>query len=108
MNFTWTSFCPYLSFIDFEKVLKWIIEQDSSVNFYMFHGGTNFGFMNGANEGLGATNQGGKEPYQADVTSYGQYNQMVAVFIFYLFFLHFLLCYFYHVLHLQRFVIVKS
>ncbi len=34
----------------------------ASVNFYMFHGGTNFGFMNGAN----AT----KDSYQAHVTSY--------------------------------------
>ena len=39
----------------------------------MFHGGTNFGFMAGANEGLGATNEGGaSEPYAADVTSYGK------------------------------------
>lgn len=39
----------------------------------MFHGGTNFGFMNGANEGLGATNEGGSgEPYAATCTSYGQ------------------------------------
>ncbi|KAH6940536.1 hypothetical protein HPB50_000557 [Hyalomma asiaticum] len=29
----------------FEKILK----HNASVNFYMFHGGTNFGFMNGAN-----------------------------------------------------------
>ena len=38
----------------------------------MFHGGTNFGFMAGANQGLGATNEGNKNPYQADVTSYGK------------------------------------
>ena len=39
-----------------------ILSMGASVNFYMFHGGTNFGFMNGANA----------EPssYQADVTSY--------------------------------------
>ena len=48
------------------------MKHDSSVNFYMFHGGTNFGFMNGANEGIGATNEGGGEPYSADVTSYGK------------------------------------
>ncbi|MBV6395760.1 MAG: Beta-galactosidase [Anaerolineales bacterium] len=39
-----------------------ILATGASVNFYMFHGGTNFGFMNGAN--LHPT------PYQADVTSY--------------------------------------
>jgi beta-galactosidase len=39
-----------------------ILAAGASVNFYMFHGGTNFGFMNGAN--------GEPDPYQADVTSY--------------------------------------
>ncbi|WP_262316629.1 glycoside hydrolase family 35 protein [Lacticaseibacillus parakribbianus] len=34
-----------------------------SINFYMFHGGTNFGFTNGANETAG-------EGYQPQVTSY--------------------------------------
>ena len=32
--------------------------------------------MNGANEGLGATNQDSKEPYMADVTSYGQFTSL--------------------------------
>lgn len=39
-----------------------ILSMGASVNFYMFHGGTNFGFMNGANAD--------PTPYQADVTSY--------------------------------------
>jgi beta-galactosidase len=39
-----------------------ILSMGASVNFYMFHGGTNFGFMNGANCE--------PTPYQADVTSY--------------------------------------
>lgn len=39
-----------------------ILAAGASVNFYMFHGGTNFGFMNGANAD--------PMPYQADVTSY--------------------------------------
>ena len=29
--------------------LQEIFDYEGSVNFYMFHGGTNFGFMNGAN-----------------------------------------------------------
>ena len=59
---------------DFEKVLTWILgEQQGSVNFYMFHGGTNFGFMNGGNEGLNATNEGDIIPYQPAITSYGMY-----------------------------------
>jgi len=39
-----------------------ILSTGASINFYMFHGGTNFGFMNGANFD--------PEPYLADVTSY--------------------------------------
>lgn len=42
--------------------LKWMLEQGYSVNIYMFHGGTSFGWMNGAN--LDGTR------YQPDVTSY--------------------------------------
>jgi beta-galactosidase len=42
--------------------LKWMLEQGFSVNLYMFHGGTSFGWMNGANTS-------GKK-YQPDVTSY--------------------------------------
>ncbi len=34
---------------DAAQVFKELMESNSSVNFYMFHGGTNFGFMNGAN-----------------------------------------------------------
>ena len=42
--------------------LNEILAAGASINFYMFHGGTNFGFMNGANCD--------PEPYQADITSY--------------------------------------
>jgi len=42
---------------DFEGFFK----LNASFNFYMFHGGTNFGFMNGANHGKG---------YEPTVTSY--------------------------------------
>ncbi|WP_347551381.1 beta-galactosidase [Pseudalkalibacillus hwajinpoensis] len=34
---------------DVANVFKELMEKKCSVNFYMFHGGTNFGFMNGAN-----------------------------------------------------------
>ncbi|ETP70319.1 hypothetical protein G159_01975 [Planococcus glaciei CHR43] len=34
---------------DVAAVFKEIMDKNISVNFYMFHGGTNFGFMNGAN-----------------------------------------------------------
>ena len=34
---------------DFNEILDMIFSNKASVNFYMFHGGTNWGFMNGAN-----------------------------------------------------------
>jgi beta-galactosidase len=40
----------------------WMLDQGYSVNLYMFHGGTSFGFMNGANSKTGT--------YFPDVTSY--------------------------------------
>ncbi|XP_055296881.1 beta-galactosidase-like [Sitodiplosis mosellana] len=43
--------------------LRYILEVGASVNFYMFFGGTNFGFTAGAN-------YGGPGKYQADLTSY--------------------------------------
>lgn len=45
------------------NTLKSMLEAGASVNFYMFFGGTNFGFSAGANDwGIGS--------YQADITSY--------------------------------------
>ncbi len=41
--------------------LDWILSQGYSISLYMFHGGTNFGFMNGANW---------EKVYEPDVTSY--------------------------------------
>ena len=32
----------------FETTLREIVQRGANVNFYMFHGGTNFGFYNGA------------------------------------------------------------
>ncbi|HTV84855.1 MAG TPA: glycoside hydrolase family 35 protein [Dyella sp.] len=42
--------------------LDWMLKQGYSVNLYMFHGGTSFGWMNGANWD--------DDSYQPDVTSY--------------------------------------
>jgi beta-galactosidase len=44
------------------KELQWMLKQGYSVNIYMFHGGTSFGWMNGANIDAGR--------YGPDVTSY--------------------------------------
>jgi beta-galactosidase len=44
--------------------LKWELDQGFSVSIYMFHGGTDFGWMNGANS------SDTKKAYEPDVTSY--------------------------------------
>lgn len=46
---------------DVAESLKVMLENGASINFYMFHGGTNFGYMNGANY---------YEEYTPTVTSY--------------------------------------
>ncbi len=48
---------------DAARELQDILEMGASVNFYMFHGGTNFGFTNGANGNIG-------DEYMPSVTSY--------------------------------------
>ena len=45
------------------KEFNWLLSQGISVNIYMFHGGTNFGYYAGANEN-------GKKNYNSDTTSY--------------------------------------
>jgi beta-galactosidase len=45
------------------KTIDWMMSQGHSFNVYMFHGGTSFGWLPGAN----ASSQ---EPYQPDTTSY--------------------------------------
>lgn len=48
---------------DFRDVLERILKYPASVNFYMFHGGTSWGFLNGANVAH-------TDYYQPDTTSY--------------------------------------
>lgn len=55
-------------FEDVVDVLDRILAMGASVNFYMFHGGTNFGFYNGANH---------IERYEPTVTSY-DYNALLS------------------------------
>lgn len=52
---------------DYSYTLGTILRFPASVNLYMFHGGTSFGFMNGANY---ANKYCGQEGYQPDTTSY--------------------------------------
>ena len=58
-------------FTEFSEILANIFNYRGSVNFYMFFGGTNFGFMSGANHIT--TNNIMVFPFYApDVTSYGE------------------------------------
>lgn len=50
---------------EYSQALEYILHEGSSVNLYMFHGGTNFGFLNGANA-----------PYVPTITSYGKCHQL--------------------------------
>ncbi|XP_044744677.1 beta-galactosidase-1-like protein 2 [Coccinella septempunctata] len=52
---------------DFGKVYEQILSYPASVNMYMFHGGTSFGFLNGANLNNAQIDNSG---YQPDTTSY--------------------------------------
>lgn len=54
-------------FTDMIAVVTEILKMDMSINLYMFHGGTNFGFMNGAL----AVGIPSPKPM---VTSYGRFN----------------------------------
>lgn len=58
---TMNTVCAALT--DMLGVVSEILERGVSINLYMFHGGTNFGFMNGAMD-LGT--------YKPQVTSYGR------------------------------------
>lgn len=49
------------------RTVSAIIDAGASINLYMFHGGTNFGFINGAMH---------FQDYMSDVTSYGKFPLM--------------------------------
>ena len=53
---------------DFSLELRAILAEGASVNLYMFHGGTNSGFMNGGNWGEGEERG---RTYRSTVSSYG-------------------------------------
>ncbi|MGH0175228.1 UNVERIFIED_CONTAM: hypothetical protein FKN15_012991 [Acipenser sinensis] len=60
---TWGDLHHVFTAEDMASVVTEILQKGLSINLYMFHGGTNFGFMNGALE---------MHSYKADVTSYGK------------------------------------
>jgi hypothetical protein len=58
----------------FSDILEQILDFPASVNLYMFHGGTNFGFHSGANV------RDEFPHYAADVTSYGRHKTIYVFF----------------------------
>lgn len=66
---------------NFRDVLERILKYPASFNMYMFHGGTSFGFMNGANLDNGAVNNSDFHPdtssydYDAPLTESGDYTE---------------------------------
>ncbi|GLV44152.1 beta galactosidase [Carabus blaptoides fortunei] len=61
----WTENHNTRSADEYADVLRRILEFPASVNLYMFHGGTSWGFLNGAND-----NTMDNEGFQPDTTSY--------------------------------------
>ena len=57
----------------FTKILNQFFEEDASFNFYMFHGGTNFGFMAGANFDKFYLPTTTSYDYDAPLNEYGDY-----------------------------------
>ncbi len=56
---------------DTAKVFEEMLQQKASVNFYMFHGGTNFGFTNGANYDKGIQPTVTSYDYNCPLTEWG-------------------------------------
>ncbi|OFW19873.1 MAG: beta-galactosidase [Acidobacteria bacterium RIFCSPLOWO2_12_FULL_66_21] len=54
------------------RELGWMLAQGHSLNFYMFHGGTTFGFMNGANDDGGYLPQTSSYDYDAALDESGR------------------------------------
>ncbi|XP_065170511.1 beta-galactosidase-1-like protein 2 [Atheta coriaria] len=77
----WTEQHHTTDIFSFTATLLEILNYPASVNFYMFHGGTNFGFMNGANSGNGAGDNSGFQPttnsydYDAPLNEHGDYTE---------------------------------
>ncbi|WP_430815303.1 beta-galactosidase [Carboxylicivirga sp. RSCT41] len=53
------------------KQLQWMLENGVSVSIYMFHGGTNFNYTNGANAAYGYAPQPTSYDYDAPLGEYG-------------------------------------
>lgn len=62
----WKESMPFVSANEIVRVMKDMLALNASINFYMFHGGTNFGFTSGANKYENLNNTG----YMPQITSY--------------------------------------
>ncbi|XP_044739501.1 beta-galactosidase-1-like protein 3 isoform X2 [Chrysoperla carnea] len=83
----WSESHHTVSTKNFRQVYLDIISYPASVSMYMFHGGTSFGFLNGANMEGGQTDNGGLQPdttsydYDAPLTESGDYTEKYEVVV---------------------------
>lgn len=63
-----------------KRIVKEFFEEEASFNFYMFHGGTNFGFMAGANYANVYQPTTTSYDYDAPLNEYGDYTKKYFVF----------------------------
>lgn len=64
----WREPMPLVNSYEVVRGLKDMIALNASINFYMFHGGTNFGFTSGANKYENLNRRG--DDYLPQLTSY--------------------------------------
>lgn len=67
----WGKRHSYRNFENPAKQLDWMLGHDVSISIYMFHGGTNFAFTNGANTSMGYEPQPTSYDYDAPLGEYG-------------------------------------
>lgn len=81
----WTETHHTVSTSSFNDTYERILKYPASVNIYMFHGGTNWGFLNGANIGGPSTDNAEFQPdttsydYDAPLTEAGDYTEKYVV-----------------------------
>lgn len=67
----WGKRHSYRAYQNPARQLDWMLEHDVSISIYMFHGGTNFCYTNGANNSMGYEPQPTSYDYDAPLGEYG-------------------------------------
>lgn len=71
---------------EYITALREVLNFPASINLYVFHGGTTFGFLNGANH-----DDGNPDTYHPDTSSYGKFILIHPISVITFKFSHFLL-----------------